>query len=326
VAVDLICCGAINWDINLFMDRLPRTGEEVPVNEIQRVSGGTAANVAVAAARLLGPGRVAFIGALGEDPIAEQQIGILGEEGVDFSGILIVPGEESGQAYISIGADGANEIHTYFGANLRLTGSHFRDRERRDLIESADVCVIMDPPLEAAEALAAACRENGVIVMWDPGVYSEHGLETLLPTLSNTDYFILNHLEYENLLGTSDPRRVMEKLDQHVGGVKAIIKQGAEGSTICMGSTGAAVSMEAVPLEELGLRVVNTVGCGDAFIGGFASAKVEGLDDVEALRRASTAGGFKATRKETRGGPTAGELSGLLESWSALRPGSWAGD
>ena len=326
MTLDLICCGAINWDINLFMDRLPRTGEEVPVNEIQRVSGGTAANVAVAAARLLGQGRVAFIGALGEDPIAEQQIGILGEEGVDFSGVLIVPGEESGQAYISIGADGANEIHTYFGANLRIRGSHFRDRERRDLIESADVCVIMDPPLETAEALAAACKENGVTVMWDPGVYSEHGLETLLPTLSNTDYFILNHLEYENLLGTSDPRRVMEKLDRRVGGVKAIIKQGAEGSTICLGSTGATVSMEAVPLEELGLRAVNTVGCGDAFIGGFASAKVEGLDDVEALRRATAAGGFKVTRKETRGGPTAGELNELLEKWRALGRGSRAGD
>jgi len=31
MTVDLICCGAINWDINLFMERLPRTGEEVPV-------------------------------------------------------------------------------------------------------------------------------------------------------------------------------------------------------------------------------------------------------------------------------------------------------
>jgi ribokinase len=326
MTVDLICCGAINWDINLFMDRLPRTGEEVPVNEIQRVSGGTAANVAAASARLLGQGRVAFIGALGEDPIAEQQIRILGDEGVDYSGILIVPGEESGQAYISIGADGANEIHTYFGANLRLTGRHFRDRERRDLIESADVCVIMDPPLEAAQALAAACRENSVTVMWDPGVYSEQGLETLLPTLNNTDYFILNHLEYENLLGTSDPRRVMERLARRVGGVKAIIKQGAGGSTICLGSTGDSVSMEAVPLEELGLRVVNTVGCGDAFIGGFASSKVEGLDDVEALRRATAAGGFKATRKETRGGPTAEELNELLENWSALGRGSRAGD
>ncbi len=49
--VDLVCCGAINWDINLFMERLPRTGEEVAVGELQRVSGGTAANVSVAATR-----------------------------------------------------------------------------------------------------------------------------------------------------------------------------------------------------------------------------------------------------------------------------------
>jgi ribokinase len=318
MTVDLICCGAINWDINLFMERLPRTGEEVPVKEIQRVSGGTAANVAVAAARLLGPGRVAFIGALGEDPVAEQQISVLDAEGVDFSGVLIVPGEESGQAYISIGADGANEIHTYFGANLRLKGEYFRDRERLDLVRQASVCVIMDPPIEAAEALAATCRMHGVTVMWDPGVYAEHGLETLLPTLRNTDYFILNHLEYENLLGTSVPKQVAERLDEHVRGVKAIIKHGAEGSTLCLDSTGATVSMDAVPIEELGLRVVNTVGCGDAFIGGFASAKVEGLDDIEALRHASAAGSFKATRKETRGGPTREELVELIERWRSL--------
>jgi sugar/nucleoside kinase (ribokinase family) len=154
--------------------------------------------------------------------------------------------------------------------------------------------------------------------MWDPGVYAEHGLETLLPTLRNTDYFILNHLEYENLLGTSDPRRILERLDEHVSGVKAIIKHGAEGSAICLDSAGATFSMDAMPLEELGLRVVNTVGCGDAFIGGFASAKVEGLDDIEALRQATATGGFKATRKETRGGPTAEELRKLMTRWKAL--------
>ncbi|MBN2336147.1 carbohydrate kinase family protein [Candidatus Bathyarchaeota archaeon] len=315
---DLICCGAINWDINLFMERLPRTGEEVPVKEIQRVSGGTAANVSVAAARILGSGRVAFIGALGEDPIAEQQIGILRDEGVDFSGILIVLGEESGQAYISISADGANEIHTYFGANLRITGGHMLDPERLDLIRQSKVCVIMDPPIEAAESLARLCRENGVTVIWDPGVYAEHGLDALLPTLRYTDYFVLNHLEYENLLGTSEPKAVIEELERHVRGVKAIVKHGTKGSTLCLDSIGTTVTMDAVPLDELGLSVINTVGCGDAFIGGFASAKVEGLDDIEALRRGSAAGSFKATRKETRGGPTKEQLEKLLNRWKRL--------
>jgi len=316
--VDLICCGAINWDINLFTERLPRTGEEVPVKEIQRVSGGTAANVSVAAARILGPHRVAFLGALGLDDIGDRQLRILGDEKVDHSGVLRVPGEESGQAYITIGGDGSNEIHTYFGANLRLLEGHLKYPERLRLIEQSRVCVIMDPPMETARALAALCRKHGVAVIWDPGVYAEEGLKALLPTLRNTDYFILNHLEYESLLGTSDPKEVMESLTGHVKGVKAIIKHGAKGSTLCLDTSGAAITMDAVPLARLGMHVVNTVGCGDAFIGGFASAKVEGLDDREALRMASAAGSFKATRKETRGGPTRAQLMELIERWKAL--------
>jgi len=316
--VDLICCGAINWDINLFMERLPRTGEEVPVHQIQRVSGGTAANVSVAAARLLGKNRVAFIGALGEDAIAEAQIKILKEEGVDPSGILLIPEEESGQAYISISSDGANEIHTYFGANLRITGKHMQDKERLDLIKQAKVCVIMDPPIETAEKLAELCKKHGVKVIWDPGVYAEEGIDALLPTLKNVDYFILNHIEYENLLGTSEPKMVAETLTERVHDIKAIIKHGAEGCILCEDEGGTIIQMEAVPLPELGMKVINTVGCGDAFIGGFASALVEGKTHIEALRQASAAGSFKATRIETRGGPTRDELVKLIANWRSL--------
>jgi ribokinase len=313
----LICCGAINWDINLFVERLPRTGEEVPVNKIERVSGGTAANVSVSAARILGPGRVAFIGALGEDPVAEVQINILRDEGVDFSGVLIVPEEESGQAYISINSKGENEIHTYFGANLKITSRHMRDRERLELIKQSKYCVIMDPPLKAAESLASLCRDNNVKVIWDPGVYAEEGLDELLPVLVNTDYFILNHLEYENLLGTSEPKRVIELLQKEVKEICAIIKQGSDGSTLIDG-LGTTVSIEALPLDKMGMQIVNTVGCGDAFIGGFSAAKVEGMDDIEALRYANAAGGFKATRRETRGGPKHKKLLEILNRWRSL--------
>jgi ribokinase len=318
VVADLITCGAINWDINLFMDRLPRAGEEVPVREIQRVSGGTAANVAVASARLLGKKRVAFIGALGKDEIADKQRGILWEEGVDDSGLLFVQGEESGQAYISIGGDGENEIHTYFGANLKLDGVCLRDPERLKLIGGSKVCVIMDPPLETARCLAELCREHGVTVIWDPGVYAGLGLDALAPTLANTDYFILNHLEYENLLGTSSAHEIARMMHDRFRGVKCIIKHGAEGCTLTQDSVGAMIHVDAVPIEKFGMTVVNRVGCGDAFIGGFASAKVEGLEDTEALRWGNAAGSFKATRKETRGGPTKAQLLDLIEKWRRL--------
>jgi ribokinase len=311
--VDLVCCGAINWDINLFLERLPRTGEEVPVKEIQRVSGGTAANVSVAAARILGPGRVAFIGALGSDDIAERQLAILGEEGVDASGVLKVTDRGSGQAYITIGAGGENEIHTYFGANLSLTPRCISDSERLRLVKEAKVAVIMDPPLETAEHLAELCGADRKTVIWDPGVYAEMKFEAMAPTFCSVDYFVLNHLEFENLLGSSAPRQIVTELGSMKRGITAIIKRGREGCTLCR--EGTTIHMNAVPLDRLGLKVVNTVGCGDAFIGAFAAAKVEGLDDVEALRRGCAAGSFKATRKETRGGPTSEQLQEMLLRW-----------
>ena len=315
--VDLICLGAINWDINLFMDRLPRKGEEVPVKDIQRVSGGTAANVSVAAARILGENKVAFIGALGEDSIGETQVKVLQEEGVDTSGILMIPGEESGQAYISISEDGANEIHTYFGANLRITGDHISDPERIELIKTAKVCVIMDPPIETAKRMAEECRKHGVKVIWDPGVYAEEGLDALIPTLKNVDYFILNNIEYENLLGTSDPKTVANELERASDGITSVIKHGAEGCVLCE-DDGTIIQMEAAPLSKMGLKVVNTVGCGDAFIGGFASGLVDGLSHIEALRRASAAGSYKATKIETRGGPGKEQLNQVLRLWKEL--------
>ncbi|MBS7652624.1 hypothetical protein KEJ13_05780 [Candidatus Bathyarchaeota archaeon] len=315
--VDLICCGAINWDINLFVDRLPREGEEVEVKMIQRVSGGTAANVSVASARILGPGKVAFIGALGGDEIGERQIAILRDEGVETSGILRIPDEESGQAYITINPEGENEIHTYFGANLRLTPQRILDPERLRLVDEAKVAVIMDPPPQSARLLAELCRERDVTVIWDPGVYYRAGVEALKDTLMNVDYFILNRVEFEGLLGTSDPLEVGGRLNAIKGGMKVIIKRGGEGCALY--DDGEVIEVDALPLEELGMRVVNTVGCGDAFIGALAAAKVEGLGDLEALRWGCAAGSYKATRMETRGGPTRRQLMELLRAWGLLR-------
>ena len=59
--VSLVSCGAINWDITLYVEQFARPGEEVRVLRIDRIPGGTGANVAVAAARILGPGEVCLL-------------------------------------------------------------------------------------------------------------------------------------------------------------------------------------------------------------------------------------------------------------------------
>ncbi|MBS7637802.1 hypothetical protein KEJ49_02770, partial [Candidatus Bathyarchaeota archaeon] len=204
--------------------------------------------------------------------------------------------------------------------NLRLTPQRILDPERLRLVDEAKVAVIMDPPLPSTRLLAELCSERGVTVMWDPGVYHRAGVEALKDTLMNIDYFILNRVEFEGLLGTSDPFEVGGRLTAIKEGMKVIIKRGSDGCALYDG--GEVIEVEALPLEELGMKVVNTVGCGDAFIGALAAAKVEGLSDLEALRWGCAAGSYKATRLETRGGPTGRQLTELLRAWDLLRNSS----
>lgn len=319
--VDLVSCGAINWDINLFVEKLPRKSEEVKVNEIQWVSGGTAANVAVAAARILGQRRVAFLGALGSDDIGDKQIDILLREGVITSSVIRVDGEASGQAYITIDSEGENEIHTYFGANLSFTPEALNDPRILKLVNDAKVTVIMDPPLETCQKLAELYgKMPSKHVLWDPGVLSQRGLNALSPTLQYVNYLVLNNIEFENLLGTDDPWKIGSRLAVFNKNIKVIVKQGAMGCVLYSNQEKTVLSMSAVPLDKLRLRVVNTVGCGDAFIGAFASAKVQGLDDEEALRWGCAAGAYKATRMETRGSPTHEQFEDVLKKWVDLNP------
>ena len=73
---------------------------------------------------------------------------------------------------------------------------------------------------------------------------------------------------------------------------------------------------EVLPSLDLaghGLKVVNTVGCGDAFLGAFVAALSEGLSELEALKWGNCAGGLKATKFETRGSPNRETLVRYLD-------------
>lgn len=294
--------GAINWDINLFVKRFPRIGEEVPVERIMRVPGGKGANVAVAAARLLGRGQVALIGCLGRDDIAERQIKILKDEGVDVSGIKFTGNAESGQAYILIDDEGRNIINTLFGANLELKPEYLRCERILSLLRDSSIIVLIDPILETLMAAASIAKEYGKIVMWDAGVRSTLGAERLKEILRNVDYLVINEVEVKNLTGETNPLeawRILSEINQQI---TLILKLGGRGCSMI--NRRIMASVPPVNLEKLGLKVVNTVGCGDSFLGAFAASKAQGLDDIESLERANLAGALKATRPETRGSPS----------------------
>jgi len=307
-------------DIDLFVERFPAVGEEVSVERLQRVPGGKGANVAVAAARILGRGEAALIGGLGRDSIARDQLRTLEEEGVETSGLKVVEGEESGQAYIVVDREGRNVIHTLFGANLAVLPGDLLDGARRSLLEEARAVAIVDPPIETIEAMAEMARGAGKTVLWDPGVRSSLGVSRLGRALRNVDYLVANEVEVARMVGESDPVSAGERILGAGEGLKVIVKMGERGCAI-VGEEGT-MRVAGMPLARMGLRAVNTVGCGDAFLGVFSSFKALGLEDREALYRANAAGAYKATRRETRGSPHREELERFMEAASGLAGGA----
>jgi ribokinase len=321
--VRLVVCGAINWDTSCFVDRLPVPGEEVVVEYVTRVSGGTGGNVAVAAGRILGAKEVALIGALGRDDIARQQIAALEDEGVVTTGISQIGGEESGQAYILVDQMGENVIASHLGANARLGLKHLKKIELRRHLRECGGVVLTDPPLEVARELVNVAMRHDIPVLWDPGILITPNREELLLLAREAEVIFLNETEACTLLGTEksdiSPQR-FQKLgfDNHI-----VLKLGAQGAVMLEPASGTLIEIPALPLRELGLNIINAVGCGDVFAGVFAAYYVTGSSLEQSLVMASAAAGLNATRPETRGGPDRANLEQMANRSCELGFAVW---
>jgi ribokinase len=116
VAVELTVVGSINLDFVARTERLPRPGETVAARQFERFPGGKGANQAVAAARM-GAG-VRMIGAVGDDPFAEEAVAGLVEAGVELD---LERKGQTGVALIYVDMTGENEIAVFPGANGSVT-------------------------------------------------------------------------------------------------------------------------------------------------------------------------------------------------------------
>ena len=305
---NLVVCGAINWDISCFVEQLPVPGEEVTIKCITRVSGGTGGNVAVAAARILGAKKVALIGALGRDDIARQQIAVLEDEGVITEGIQYIKREESGQAYILVDQAGENVIASHLGANAKLGLEHLNKVQVKRQLQECQGIVLTDPPLEVAVELIHLAKRRGIPVLWDPGILISPNWEALQSLAKGAGVLFLNETEASALLGTDELNMSLQRLQKLGFRNHTVLKLGAQGATMLEPASSTVIDIPALPLKELGLNVINTVGCGDVFAGVFAAYHVKGSSLAQSLIMASAAAGLNATRSETRGSPDRARL------------------
>jgi ribokinase len=310
MTISHIVTGVINWDKTIFVKRFPKEGEEVKVERIIDIPGGKGANVAVASSRILGRDKVALFGALGSDFIADKQLEVLRNEGIltDLIQFTRVP---SGQAYIIVDSEGRNAVMTFRQANDILNDRTLDSKNMLTYIE-APLVTVVDPPIEVAKKLIVMSAANQKIVVWAPGLLSSSGIENIMDVIDNVNFLILNESECSLMSGICDPLSGCNKLSVKKNNLGVIVTRGEKGCIF--GKNGDVISIPTADLVERGLKKVNTVGAGDAFIGTFCAMKILGKDDLESIFLANLSGALKVTKEETRGSPTIDELTEFRNS------------
>jgi ribokinase len=267
----IVVVGSLNLDRIHRVARLPLPGETVTARETLIRFGGKGANQAIAAARL--GGRVALIGAVGDDEGGRDYRRRLREEGIETSGLVEKRGSATGSASIVVEDTGENTIIVDPGANGRLDPADVRAGQEA-IRAAALVLLQLEVPLEATLEALVLAREAGVPVVLNPSPWrpdfpwSDVSLHTV----------IVNETEAAAWLGEV-------KFPEELALERLVVTQGSR-PTLGMSRDGR------LAVSPLAVRPVDTVGAGDAFAGAMAVALAEQQGFEAALQFANAAGGL----------------------------------
>ena len=299
----ILCAGIATLDQVFALDAMPTVPEKYRAADLVVTTGGTAANAAVAVARLGGP--VGFLGAVGDDRLGDEIVAGLEAEGVDCAGIRRVAGKRSPLSAILVDRSGERLVISHSDPELPGATDHLPDR-----LPAGIDAVLGDTRWQAGSAhLFGLARAAGVPAVLDGDRAPRERPELL--DLATHVAFSMQGLR--DLVGLDDPRAALAALPPARAWVA--VTNGAEGVFVREG--GNIVHAPAFPVTT-----VDTLGAGDTWHGAFVLALAEGMGECDAVRFACAAAAIKCTRPGGRdGAPTRAEVEAFLAACDIARVG-----
>ncbi|MGW4088003.1 5-dehydro-2-deoxygluconokinase [Streptomyces sp. NPDC004822] len=307
---DLITMGRIGVDLYPLQSGLPLERVET----FGKFLGGSAANVAVAAARL---GRdTAVITRTGADPFGAYLHEALKDFGVDDRWVTPVAAHPTPVTFCEIFPP--DDFPLYFYRQPKAPDLEIRTDEL-DLgaIAAARVFWITgtglseDPSRTATLAALAHRAKAGVTVFdldWRPMFWRDpdQARPYYAEALRHATVAVGNLDECEVATGVREPEACAEAL--LAAGVElAVVKQGPKG-VLAVHRDGTRAEVPPVPVE-----VANGLGAGDAFGGSLVHGLLSGWDLETVMRHANAAGALVASRLACSSAmPTGSEVADLL--------------
>ncbi|MBW0135805.1 bifunctional hydroxymethylpyrimidine kinase/phosphomethylpyrimidine kinase [Pseudonocardia abyssalis] len=282
----MLVVGAVNVDLVVAAPRLPGPGETVVGDGMERFGGGKGANAAVAAARA--GAAVVLVGAVGDDDLGAAALDELRAEGVDVSGVAVLPGRATGVALIVVDAAGENQIAVGAGANAHVPASV--------TVPPGTRCVLVSTEIND-DAVLAALR-TGIPCVLNPAPVTD----AVVAALDAGPILTPNRGECLDLAA-----RLGAPTDEVGVAARRIRERTGAPVVVTLGGAGALVVdsvVETVPAPTATVR--DTTGAGDTFNGVLAARLAAGDALADAVRVAVRAASVSVGAVGARAGMPTG--------------------
>ncbi|HCW9185979.1 TPA: ribokinase [Staphylococcus aureus] len=267
----VVILGSTNVDQFLTVERYAQPGETLHVEEAQKAfGGGKGANQAIATARMQAD--TTFITKIGTDGVADFILEDFKVAHIDTSYIIKTAEAKTGQAFITVNAEGQNTIYVYGGANMTMTPEDVINA--KDAIINADFVVAqLEVPIPAIISAFKIAKAHGVTTVLNPAPAKALPNELL----SLIDIIVPNETEAELLSGikVTNEQSMKDNANYFLSiGIKTVL--------ITLGKQGTyfATKNQSQHIEAYKVNAIDTTAAGDTFIGAFVSRLNKSQDNL----------------------------------------------
>jgi len=280
---NVLVIGSLNADLVVRAPRFPQPGETISGGDLQIIPGGKGANQAVAASRQ--GANVAMLGRVGSDSFGPFLLDSLKSNQVDVTHVQ-VDDSATGTATIIVDGNGQNSIVLSAGANGKVSPA---DVDSASALTPKLILLQLEIPIPTVLYAAQHAREHGSRVILNPAPANPLPDELI----SLADFIIPNETELSLLTGME-----VKDVPSAEQAARVLLARGAKHVIVTLGSKGALLvsGTQVKQVDTYKVNIVDTTAAGDAFIGGFASALLRGLELEEAVQYANACGALATTK------------------------------
>lgn len=293
------------------------------VRDYEMRIAGAESNLAIGASKL---GHSAgWVSSLGKDEFGEFVRNSIRAEGVDTGGVVFDPEHRTGIMFKQVRSASETSVFYY---RENSAASHMAPgmldeaylAEARIVHLTGITPVLGDSCRETVEAAMDVAARHKRMISFDPNIrrklWKDRDFVPMLRDMMfRAQIVLLGVDEAQTLLGTSEPRRIMDLLFEKGAAMHVAVKDGADGAhvgSVCnmqAGGAGTYVRIPAFPCS-----CIDPVGAGDAFNAAFLCGILEEKDIGECGRMGAVAGALATeTYGDTEGYPSMEQMEAAIK-------------